>query len=422
MDEVSLIIHRARRGNCKSINLSNRAMLKFPQSLFKIITLESLNISKNQITSIPDSISELENLQFLDISENDIITLPQSIQSLQNLKQINLTGNPISLGIIYKSQLKSILYSLFLQHKPEDIIEISNKTSLTNKTEDDTFGIKTSLQGVTKAEYSQLKLGLIYYNDNIIAVYEGIWRGINVSIKLIVNPNITQEMIKRFEHEVMMLNYLRHPSTTLLMAASLNSPYIFMITELVQNQTLFDHLHNSQEVIPLKRRIKFIEQISQAFMFYHNSGVVYMNLNSKNILIDCDYNIKICGFSFARFKNELNKETEDFAYDDRLRYGYKGKIYEKNMYTAPEMYKKQMIDEKIDVFAFGTLVWEILSREIPGCDMDPEDIKEHILTGNLKSGPIFPPRKYQELIYMCRQLNPANRPDFQSIYGYLTHY
>jgi Leucine-rich repeat (LRR) protein len=58
MDEVSLIIRRARRVNSKNIDLSNRNLTSVPQDLLKITSLETLNLSHNMLASIPDNISK----------------------------------------------------------------------------------------------------------------------------------------------------------------------------------------------------------------------------------------------------------------------------------------------------------------------------------------------------------------------------
>lgn len=47
-------------------------------------------------------------------------------------------------------------------------------------------------------------------------------------------------------------------------------------------------------------------------------------------------------------------------------------------YMAPELFKKKSYDEKVDVFAFGTLLWELVCREVPYDGLDPSDIKDKV--------------------------------------------
>jgi len=48
-------------------------------------------------------------------------------------------------------------------------------------------------------------------------------------------------------------------------------------------------------------------------------------------------------------------------------------------YMAPELFQKKSYDEKVDVFAFGTLLWELIAREVPYDGLDAVDIKEKVM-------------------------------------------
>ena len=82
-------------------------------------------------------------------------------------------------------------------------------------------------------------------------------------------------------------------------------------------------------------------------------------------------------------------------------------------YMAPELFQKRQYDEKIDVFAFGTLIWEIMCREVPYDGLDPVDIKGKVEKEEpLKScgNPTL-----NQLVAECRQLNIQERPTFERI-------
>ena len=50
-------------------------------------------------------------------------------------------------------------------------------------------------------------------------------------------------------------------------------------------------------------------------------------------------------------------------------------------YMAPELFMKRKYDGSVDVFAFGSLLWEILNREVPYDGLDPEDISKKVING-----------------------------------------
>lgn len=426
MDEVSLIIRRCRRGNLKNIDLSHRNLTSIPNDLLKVPTLETINLSHNLIVSIPESISDLENLITIDLSFNNISSIPQSILLLRNLQQFNLESNPINLGNIISSDLTSKLSTHFSQNKYPENFNLSGNfvqkypknfnadikrpgTSEGPKPkpkEEEKIENRGSLQGVTQVEYSDITLGDIISQGGFSVVHKGSWRGTQVAIKVIVDPVITQELRQEFENEIMMLNYLRHPRTVLLMAASFKPPHFTVVSEYVTNGTLYDYLHRSREEIPLEKKLKIINQICEVFLFYHSSGIVHRDLKSMNILLDENFNIKVCDFGLARFKNEINRGTMQFSGTPA--------------YMAPELFRKQNYDEKVDVFAFGTLVWEIMAREVPYDALDPGDIKDKVSRGDLKLDmPLNSPRKILNLIDMCRQISPASRPNFHDIIKFM---
>ena len=87
-------------------------------------------------------------------------------------------------------------------------------------------------------------------------------------------------------------------------------------------------------------------------------------------------------------------------------------------YMAPEIFAKKSYDKKIDVFAFGTLVWEIFSRQVPFEGLEPVDVMQKILKEeNLPMLNI--PKKIVQLINECRATDPNKRPNFEYIIDFL---
>ncbi|CAG9324739.1 unnamed protein product [Blepharisma stoltei] len=420
MDDISLKIRRARRGNLVVLDLSNSGLTSWPSDLLKMKQIEDLNLSNNSLTNIPENISDLSALKNLNISNNLIASIPVQILELPSLQYFNLDGNPISLGNLSPGNIANSLSTYFADVKPDiqqqsftpqfedftssKINEFAKKLEEEKKQVEILKGalVKNAFQGVTEVEFNELELGEVISQGGFSVLHRGIWRGTQVAVKVIVDPIITPELRNEFENEVAMLNYLRHPHTVLLMSACNKPPKLAVVTEFYEGGTLFDLLHRSRENVDNDLKLAFARQIAQTFHFYHLGGVVHRDLKSLNVLLDRDFNIRICDFGLARFKNELNKGTMQFSGTPT--------------YMAPELFKKQAYDEKVDVFAFGTLIWEIYAREIPYDGLDPGDIKEKILRGEIKleNRPNIP-RKFLNLIDQCRSPNPGSRPSFQEI-------
>ena len=84
-------------------------------------------------------------------------------------------------------------------------------------------------------------------------------------------------------------------------------------------------------------------------------------------------------------------------------------------YLAPEVYQKKAYDEKIDIFSFGTILWEIFTREVPYEGLEPTDIMQKLLKEEPLAGSISLPKPIQKIIIECRNLNPDLRPNFEKI-------
>ena len=198
-----------------------------------------------------------------------------------------------------------------------------------------------------------------------------------------------------------MQSILRHPNITLLMGVQPKMPHIIIAFEYVE-QSLFTLLHMKKQVqISNEQRVKICADLANVFNFIHHSGIVHRDIKSHNVLLDSNFNIKVCDFGLARFRADLNKGSMQFAGTPT--------------YMAPELFQKRAYDEKVDVFSYGTLVWEIMNREVPFDGLDPADIRSKVeKEEKLKAAYGIEPRLNQ-LINDCRAANPAQRPQFDEI-------
>ena len=145
-----------------------------------------------------------------------------------------------------------------------------------------------------------------------------------------------------------------------------------------------------------------IQQLIRTLSYIHKNGIVHRDIKSHNILVDSNFNIKLCDFGLARYKSELMFGTGAFSGTPA--------------YMAPELYMKKAYDEKIDVFSFGTLMWEILIRKIPYEGNEVLDIKNKVLN---EENIYIPPKMVSEtlsnIIHNCRSFDSEKRPTFSEL-------
>ena len=72
------------------------------------------------------------------------------------------------------------------------------------------------------------------------------------------------------------------------------------------------------------------------------------------------------------------------------------------VYMAPELFQKRQYDEKVDVYAYGVMLWEIICREVPYDGLDPVDIRSKVEKGESLRVPYGADPRIVQLIADCR--------------------
>ena len=118
--------------------------------------------------------------------------------------------------------------------------------------------------------------------------------GRSVAIKI-----STQQFSTRFEREARAISALNHPNIcTLFDVGSLPSGSGYMVTELVEGETLRDWLKHSP---PLERRLAVIRQVIEALRAAHEAGIVHRDLKPANIMVRFDGYVKVLDFGLAKW-------------------------------------------------------------------------------------------------------------------------
>lgn len=162
-----------------------------------------------------------------------------------------------------------------------------------------------------------------------------------------------------------MLAKYRHPCIVLLVGICSVPPTLAIVTEFFKSGSLYDLLHKRRTKLSASERTRIIRQILSSVCFLHGHGVVHRDIKSHNFLVDEYYTTKLCDFGLARFRDRLNQGPMQFSGTP--------------VYMAQELFQKKSYDETVDIFALGTLMYEIYTNEIPYNGLDPATIKDKLL-------------------------------------------
>lgn len=205
------------------------------------------------------------------------------------------------------------------------------------------------------ASFDDVAVGEEISQGGFAVVSRAVWQQLPCAAKVIVDPAITDELLEDFDNEVAMLSRLRHPRILQLLAVCRSSPHLGFLAELADS-TLYFHLHHPSNarspgaLAPRAVNLELMHQVAQALVYLHYMSVVHRDMKSPNVLLVQDQ-VKLCDFGLARKKSDLGTGRMQFGGTPA--------------YMAPELFRKQSYTEKVDVFAFGALLYEALTFEVP---------------------------------------------------------
>eukprot|EP01103_Thecamoeba_quadrilineata_P014646 TRINITY_DN4406_c0_g1_i2.p1 TRINITY_DN4406_c0_g1~~TRINITY_DN4406_c0_g1_i2.p1 ORF type:complete len:519 (+),score=114.87 TRINITY_DN4406_c0_g1_i2:60-1616(+) len=236
------------------------------------------------------------------------------------------------------------------------------------------------------------------------SVYVGRSRATDVAIKVPKKQDMTPDQLQAFIKEVEIMSNIYAPNITLFMGACTVPGKIMMVTELLEGdfETL---LRDPKSSISLYDRMCMVKDAAQGVSWLHGSNIIHRDLKTSNLLYDKTRRVKVCDFGFSqlyiRGKNLVDEE------------GAKGTP----LYMAPEVMLGDEFNEKADVYSFGIVLWEALTRQEPFTNHSDFDSFVEAVAINHER-PILPDdclQSLRKLISRCWAPNPTIRPSFPEI-------
>jgi TolB-like protein/Tfp pilus assembly protein PilF/predicted Ser/Thr protein kinase len=176
-------------------------------------------------------------------------------------------------------------------------------------------------------------------------------QGRRVAIKI-----YAERFSKRFKREARAISVLKHPHICALYDVGPN----YLVTEFVDGETLRDWF---QRALRLEQGIEIAKQILQALLAAHEAGLVHRDLKPENVMVRVDGQVKVLDFGLARWMPGKNLPGSDNAASTDT--SLSGQIVGTVAYMSPEQVQGGQVDERSDLFAFGTILYEMLTGRHP---------------------------------------------------------
>ena len=209
-----------------------------------------------------------------------------------------------------------------------------------------------------------------------------------------------EQFNERFEREVRAVAALNHPNICTLHDVGPN----YLVMELVEGQTLQERIE--QGAIPLEESLTIARQIADALEAAHEKGIVHRDLKPGNIKIKPDGMVKVLDFGLAKVGG-TPAVSNDNSPTLSVAQTAAGVILGTAAYMSPEQARGKSVDKRADIWAFGVVLYEMLT----GKRLFGGDTVSDTLAAVLKEDPDLDqvPAKARRLLRTCLQKDPKQR-------------
>ncbi|XP_020094557.1 uncharacterized protein LOC109714365 [Ananas comosus] len=246
-------------------------------------------------------------------------------------------------------------------------------------------------------------------------VYHGKWRGTDVAIKRIKKSCFTgrsseqERLTHEFWREAEILSKLHHPNVVAFYGVVQDGPggTLATVTEFMVNGSLRHVLLRKDKYLDRRKRLIIAMDAAFGMEYLHSKNIVHFDLKCDNLLVNLkDQTRPICKVGdFGLSKIKRNTLVSG---------GVRGTL----PWMAPELLNgsSNKVSEKVDVFSFGIVMWEILTGDEPYANMHYGAIIGGIVNNTLRPPvPATCDLEWRKLMELCWAPDPAQRPSFTEI-------
>ena len=236
----------------------------------------------------------------------------------------------------------------------------------------------------------------------------------DVAIKVLL-PAVTAdpERLSRFSREAQVLASLNHPHIAQIYGLEDAGGVPALVLELVDGPTLADRIAHG--AIPISEALPIAAQIAEALEAAHEQGIIHRDLKPANIKVREDGTVKVLDFGLAKAFDPSRSTGPDPMNSPTisLHATHVGVILGTAAYMSPEQTKGRAVDRRADLWAFGAVLYEMLTgRRAFGGD-EVSEILAHVLTEepDWNALPARTPLPIRRLLRRCLEKDRKRRLD-----------
>jgi eukaryotic-like serine/threonine-protein kinase len=217
---------------------------------------------------------------------------------------------------------------------------------------------------------------------------------------------LQRERLARFEREAKLLASLNHPNIAAVHEFDEDTGVRFLVLEFIEGDTLEDRLRHG--AIPLEESLRLARQISEALEAAHEKGIIHRDLKPANIKVTDDGTVKVLDFGLAKaFAGDgLQANTVDSP-SLSIEGNERGMILGTAAYMAPEQAAGKRVDRRADIWAFGVVMYEMITGTRPFVGADVTETIASVMTKEPDFDQV--PTKVRRLLRKCLEKDPKRR-------------
>jgi len=164
-----------------------------------------------------------------------------------------------------------------------------------------------------------------------------------------------EERLRRFEREAKTLASLNHPNVAQIHGVDQVGDTCFLVLELVPGESLEERLRRGP--LAVEDALDVCRQIAEGLEAAHEAGVIHRDLKPANIRLTPEGKVKVLDFGLAKPANESGRGSST----DSVLSTEQGRLLGTPTYMAPEQARGKGIDKRVDIWAFGCVLYECLT-------------------------------------------------------------
>jgi Tol biopolymer transport system component len=203
--------------------------------------------------------------------------------------------------------------------------------------------------------------------------------GREVAIKVLPANFVNDpERLARFQREARMLAALNHANIATIYGLEQSGGVTCLVMELVPGETLAERVKAGP--LPMEEALKIAEQIAEALEAAHEKSIIHRDLKPANVKVTPEGKVKVLDFGLAKaFAGDAANEDISNSPTLSMAATMQGVILGTAAYMSPEQAKGKTVDKRTDIWAFGAVLYELLTGEAAFQGEDVGDILAEVV-------------------------------------------